>query len=326
MHHTPLWLWATFAVVLGVLLAVDLIVHRGAHGKSRSAAIVWTVVWIAVGLLFAVFVAVVLGGARSHEYLAAYLIEKSLSLDNLFVFLVIFKSLNIPQTEQRRVLSWGIFGALAFRLVFIIVGIAVMEHFHWVRYVFAAILIVAATRLLRPHGPGGDESKVVNWLSRHVPVTRELHGAAFFVREAGRRVATPLAVALAAVELTDIAFAVDSVPAALAISDSTFVVYSSNAFAILGLRSLYVVLEHLLGTLRYLQYGLAAVLAFAGIKLIASTWISLPPLLSVGIIAVCIAAAVRASLHARRRDRRSQGASRDPEIHSSPDAENRVAP
>ncbi len=298
--HTPFWLWATFAVVLGVLLAVDLIVHRGAHGRSRKAAIVWTIVWIAVGLLFAVFVGMVLGAARGQEYLGAYLIEKSLSLDNLFVFLVIFKSLGIPQTEQRHVLSWGIFGALVFRLVFVVVGVAVMEKFHWVRYVFAAILIVAAVRLLRPHGPGGDESKVVRWLSRHIPVTTDLHGAAFFVREAGRRVATPLAVALAAVELTDIAFAVDSVPAALAISDSTFVIYSSNAFAILGLRSLYVVLEHLLGTLRYLQYGLAAVLAFAGAKLIAAEWIHLPPLVSVGIIAACIGVAVLASLRGRR--------------------------
>ena len=265
----------------------------------------WTVVWIAVGLLFAVFVGMVLGGARGQEYLGAYLIEKSLSLDNLFVFLVIFKSLGIPQTEQRRVLSWGIFGALAFRLVFVVVGVAVMEKFHWVRFVFAAIRIVAAVRLLRPHGPGGDESKVVRWLSRHIPVTPEMHGAAFFVRAAGRRVATPLAVALAAVELTDIAFAVDSVPAALAISDSTFVIYSSNAFAILGLRSLYVVLEHLLGTLRYLQYGLAAVLALAGIKLVVSEWISIPPLLSVGIIAACIAAAVLASLRANRTEARS---------------------
>jgi tellurite resistance protein TerC len=297
--HTPFWVWATFAAVLGVLLAVDLIVHRGAHGRSHKAAIAWTVIWIAVGLLFTVFVAVVLGSSRSHEYLGAYLIEKSLSLDNLFVFLVIFKSLGIPQTEQRHVLSWGIFGALLFRLVFVVVGVAVMEKFHWVRYVFAAILLVAAVRLLRPHGPGSDESRVVRWLSRHIPVTADLHGAAFFVREAGRRVATPLAVALAAVELTDIAFAVDSVPAALAISDSTFVIYSSNAFAILGLRSLYVVLEQLLGTLRYLQYGLAAVLAFAGVKLIAAEWIHLPPLVSVGIIAACIGVAVLASLRGR---------------------------
>ena len=302
--HAPFWVWATFAVVLGVLLAVDLIVHRGTHGRSRKAAIVWTVVWIAVGLLFAVFVGMVLGGARGQEYLGAYLIEKSLSLDNLFVFLVIFKSLGIPPTEQRRVLSWGIFGALVFRLVFVVVGVAVMEKFHAVRYVFAAILIVAAIRLLRPHGVGGDESKVVRWLSRHIPVTPELHGAAFFVREAGRLVATPLAIALAAVELTDIAFAVDSVPAALAISNSTFVIYSSNAFAILGLRSLYIVLEHLLGTLRYLQYGLAAVLAFAGAKLIAAEWIHLSPLVSVGIIAACIVAAVLASLYANRSARR----------------------
>jgi tellurite resistance protein TerC len=304
--HTPVWVWATFAVVLGVLLAVDLIVHRGGHGQSRGASVTWTVVWIAVGLSFAVFVAVVLGGEHSQEYLAAYLIEKSLSLDNLFVFLVIFKSLGIPPTEQRRVLSWGIFGALVFRLVFVIVGVAVMHKFHWVRYVFAAILIVAAVRLLRPHGAADEKSRVVGWLSRHIPVTHELRGHAFFVRQAGRLVATPLAVALAAVELTDIAFAVDSVPAALAISDSTFVVYSSNAFAVLGLRSLYVVLEHLLGTLRYLQYGLAAVLAFAGAKLVVSTWISVPPLLSVGIIAACIGAAVLASVHARRSQRNTQ--------------------
>jgi tellurite resistance protein TerC len=302
--RAPLWAWAVFGALLVLLLTVDLILHRGSRLRSRAAAITWTAVWIGVGLLFTLFVWAVLGGDRAAEYIAAYLVEKSLSLDNLFVFLVIFRSLSIPHDNQRSVLSWGILGALVFRFAFIFVGVAAIQRYHWVVYIFAIILLWGAAHVYRDDPAKKTESKVARWFGRHLPVTNDLHRNAFFAREGGRRLATPLFVALCAVELTDIAFAVDSVPAALAISKNGFVVYSSNALALLGLRSLYIVLEDAIGKLRHLHYGLAAVLAFAGIKLVTSPWLDIPPIASVGIIATCIGASVWSSIHARRREAR----------------------
>jgi tellurite resistance protein TerC len=302
--QAPPWAWAAFAALLAVLLTVDLIVHRGARLRSRASAITWTGIWIGVGLAFTFFVWGLLGGARAGEYIAAYLVEKSLSLDNLFVFLVIFHSLSIPHDNQRSVLSWGILGALGFRLAFIFVGIAAIERYHSVVYVFAAVLLWGAYRVWREDPAKKTESKAVRWLSRHLRVTNDLHGTAFFIKKGGRLMATPLFVALCAIEVTDIAFAVDSVPAALAISQSSFVVYSSNAFAVLGLRSLYVVLEDAIGELKHLRYGLAAVLVFAALKLIISKRLEIPPLLSVGIIATCIGASIWTSIYARRREKR----------------------
>lgn len=300
--RAPFWAWSVLGALLAILLIVDLVVHRGSRLRSRAAAITWTGVWIGVGLLFTFFVWMVLGGVRAAEYIAAYLVEKSLSLDNLFVILVIFRSLQIPHDNQRSVLSWGVLGALVFRLGFIFVGLAAIERYHWVVYVFAAILLWGAVGVFREDPAKKTDSKAARWLWRHLPATSELHGNAFFAMKDGQRVATPLFVALCAVELTDIAFAVDSVPAALAISPSSFVVYSSNALALLGLRSLYLVLDDAIGKLKYLHYGLAAVLAFAGAKLIISEWVEIPPLLSVGIIISCIGVSVWTSMRERRRE------------------------
>ena len=289
-------MWIVFAASLAVLLAIDLVMHRGGRLRSRAAAITWSSAWVALGLLFTFVVWAVQGGDRAAEYIAAYLVEKSLSLDNLFVFLVVFRTLDIPNEHQRSVLTWGVLGALGFRFVFIFLGVAVIARSQWVVYVFAAILLWGAVRMVREDPAMKKESRAAAWLWRHLPVTRELRRNAFFVREGGRRLATPLFVALCAVELTDIAFAVDSVPAALAISSSTFVVFSSNALAVLGLRSLYVLLEDAIGTLRQLHRGLAAVLAFAATKLAISNWIEIAPLISVSIVVVCIGASVAASL------------------------------
>lgn len=304
MESVPLWTWFAFGAALLSFLALDLVLHRGSRLRSRSAAITWSAIWVGVGLLFAIVIWAALGGRRAGEYIAAYLVEKSLSIDNLFVFLVVFRTLGIPHDSQRAVLSWGLFGALVFRLAFIFVGVAAVAHYHFVIYLFAAILFWAAWRMLREDVTKKEESKAAAWLARHLPMTRELRGESFFTVERGRRVATPLFVALVAVELTDIVFAVDSVPAALAISQSRFIVYSSNALAILGLRSLYILLDDLIGELRYLHYGLAAVLAFAGLKLISGRWFEIPALLSIGIIVACIAAAVWPSVRALRREAR----------------------
>jgi tellurite resistance protein TerC len=303
--QAPAWAWPLFTALLLVLLVVDLASHRGKRLRSQRAALVGTVIWVAAGLLFAVVIWRAFGAVRAGEYLAAYLVEKSLSLDNLFVFLVIFRTLGVPHDDQRAVLSWGVFGALVFRLVFILLGIAAIERYHWVVYVFAAILLWGALRVCRTDPAAQRESKAALWLTHHLPVSRALHGSRFFIREDGLLRATPLFVALCAVELTDIVFAIDSVPAALAISQNTFVVYSSNAFALLGLRSLFIVLEDALGKLKHLHYGLAAVLAFAGLKLILSRWVEIPPAASVGIIAASIGASIVSSLLARRSLRRS---------------------
>ncbi len=305
MQHVPTWIWVVFWAVVLVLIVVDLIAHRGHRGESRKAAVIWSGVWIATGLLFNVLVWRVFGGQAAQEYLAAYFIEKSLSLDNVFVFLVIFRSLGIPARAQHNVLFLGIFGALVFRALFIFVGAAALERWHWVAYVFGAILLITAWRVFREDPSRQQENKAVRWLARRLPVTHEVHDKKFIVRlEDGRRVATPLLLALLGLELTDILFAVDSVPAAFAVTQDTFILYSSNAFAILGLRALYLLLAGTVGQLRYLHYGLAGVLAFAGLKMVLEPWIHIPPLLSVGIIVVLIAASVGASVRARRREPR----------------------
>jgi tellurite resistance protein TerC len=292
------------ALVLG-LLVVDLLVHRNKHGESKRSAIAWSLGWIALGLGFSLFVWKVYGARPAQEYLGAWLIEKSLSLDNLFVFLVVFRSLSIPEDEQRRVLFWGIFGALVFRALFILAGVEALERWHAVVYVFGAILLITAIRVAMEDPSRKRESTLVQWLARRLPISPSLNGAHFLVRNQGRLMATPLLVALIAIELTDIAFAVDSVPAALAVSHEPFIVYTSNVFAILGLRALYIALAHVISELRYLHYGLAAVLAFAGLKMVVPDhWVHVPPLVSVAVILASIGLAVAASLWARARERR----------------------
>jgi tellurite resistance protein TerC len=301
----PLGAWLALGATILVLLIVDLFGHRGEHGGSRRAALIWTIVWIAAGLLFNLGVWATMGAIPAQEYLASYLIEKSLSVDNLFVFLIVFSSLNVPPRHQHRVLFWGIFGALVFRAIFIFAGVAALESYQWVSYVFGGILLFAAWRAWREHPAQERESGVVKFLSRHLPVSRHTEDGAFIRKEHGRRVATPLLLALCAVELTDIVFAIDSVPAALSVSRDRFIVFSSNAFAILGLRALYTVLARTLENMRHLHYGLAGVLAFAAFKLISSRWLEIPPALSIGIIVAMIGASVLTSLQGRDASRRA---------------------
>lgn len=299
----PAWAWGLLAGLMLLLIAIDLFAHRGDHVDSRRRALVWSIVWVAAAVVFGGFVAVYFGAEPAEQYFAAYLLEKSLSVDNLFLFLVIFGALGIPPSEQRRVLTWGIIGALVTRGLFIAAGSAVLQRWHEVTYVFGVILVITALKMLREP----DDSKpnrVVPWLERHLPWTNERAGHRFVVRRDGRWVATPLLVALLAIELTDVVFAVDSVPAAFAVSEEPFVIYSSNVFAVLGLRALYIVLVGALAQLRYLRYGLSAVLVFAGAKMLVASWFKIPPLVSVTVIAAMIGAAVAASIVATRRDRR----------------------
>lgn len=299
----PVWTWVLLAVIVCVSVSIDLFAHRGDRIDSKRRALLWSIGWIVIALAFNVFVAVRFGLDAGEQFLAAYLLEKSLSVDNLFVFLLVFTALRIPVTEQRRVLTWGIAGAILTRGVLIFAGAAAVARWHSLLLVFGGILIIAAVKLLREPSPA-SESRLLVWLERHVPWTPRLDGHRFLTRQGGRLVATPLMLALIAIELTDIVFAIDSVPAAFAVTQEPFLIYSSNLFAILGLRALYIVLAGALADLRYLRYGLAAVLAFAGGKLLLASWIKVPPLASVGVIAGCITIAIVASVYANRRDRR----------------------
>jgi len=309
----PAWAWALLAGIMLLLVSIDLFAHRGDRIDSRRRALVWSVVWVAAAVAFGGFVAAYFGAETAEQYFASYLLEKSLSVDNLFLFLVIFGALGIPMTEQRRVLTWGIIGALVTRGVFIAAGAAVLHRWHEITYLFGAILVVTALKMLRQSDD--SNSRLLPWLERHLPWTRERAGHAFVVRRDGRWLGTPLLLALIAIELTDVVFALDSIPAAFAVSEEPFVVYSSNVFAVLGLRALYQVLVGALAELRYLRYGLSAVLAFAGAKMLVASWIVITPIVSVALIGAMIGVAVGASIYASRRERRLGVAARAPAGH-----------
>lgn len=322
----PAWGWIVFGAVLVALLAVDVVSHRGERADSTGWAAIWTGIWIAAGLLFSGFVWAVFGLGPAQDYLAAYLIEKSLSLDNLFVFLVIFRTLKIPREHQRKALTYGIAGALVFRGIFIVAGIQALEHWSWTTWIFAAILLGAAWRAFREdpteighHAKRRRESRLILWLEEHLRVTRKHHGGSFFVRENGRRVLTPLAVAVIGLELTDVLFAVDSVPAALAVSRSAFIVYSSNMFAILGLRALYIVLSRILTRLRFIHYGIGVILVFTAVKLALDEWVEIESWISILIILSIIVVTFGASVWESRRRTGSWGLRREREEKGRPD-------
>jgi tellurite resistance protein TerC len=295
---TP-WAWTIFLLAVGGMLALDLLVfHRRAHAVRMREALVWSGVWIALALVFNAAVYHWFGRDRALEFLTGYLIEKALSVDNIFVFLVLFSYFRVPSAYQHRVLFWGILGALAMRAGFIGAGAALLQAFHWVMYVFGAILVVTGVKMLF-QGEGDvrpERNLLFRAFRRFVPSVAEYHGARFSVREGGRRLATPLLAVLVAVETTDLVFAVDSIPAVFAVTQDPFIVYTSNIFAILGLRSLYFVLEGALGKLRFLKVGLSLVLGFVGMKMVLSGIYKLPVAVSLAVVAGLLGVAVAASL------------------------------
>jgi tellurite resistance protein TerC len=305
----PLWVWLTLSGVIVVLLVADLLlVHRTAHVISIKEAAIESTVWISIGLLFGVVMLAWQGGQAGSEYYAAFLIEKSLSVDNVFVWAVIFSFFSVPREYQFRVLFWGIFGALVLRAIFIFAGVSLIERFEWVLYIFGAFLLYTAVKIARH-----DEEKQVDYgnniamrlVRKLVPTTNEYDGQKLFTRINARRVATPLFAVLILIEATDVVFAVDSVPAVLAVSREPFLVFASNAFAILGLRSLYFLLGGMQGKFRYLNVGLGVILAFVGIKmlLIGEPFeVHLPTYISLAFIALVLTVSVVASLRADARD------------------------
>jgi tellurite resistance protein TerC len=302
---TPLWVWGAFVAFISGLLLVDvLLLHRTAHEITFKEAAIESAVWIGLGLSFTFVILAWQGGGASGEYLAGYLIEKSLSVDNVFVWAVILTYFGVPPAYRFRVLFWGIFGALVLRAIFIFAGVALIERFDWVLYIFGAFLLYTAVKIARHdeaevHPENNLALKLVN---RIVPSTNEYDGQRLFTVKNGTRLATPLFTVLIMVEATDVVFAVDSIPAILAVSREQFIVFSSNAFAILGLRSLYFVLADMAGRFRYLNLGLGFILAFVGMKMLLVEVYHFPTFLSLLVIAVILTVAIVASIRADRRD------------------------
>jgi len=294
------WAWAVVMTAVAAMLAVDLFMHRDNHVIGFREAAVWSGIWIAAGLLFGVVLWLWQGGEVAGTYFAGYLIEKALSIDNVFVLALVFSHFAVPAAYQHKVLFWGVIGALLFRLVFIFVGAELLEAFFWTAYVFGAFLIYTGYKMAFRHGDPAppDRNPVVRLVRRVVPTDPAYHGERFFIRRDGKRIATLLFVVLVAVEAIDLVFAIDSVAAILAITTSTFIVWTANAFAVLGLRSLYFCLAGLLRRFVHLHYGLAALLAFAGVKLILSETPvgKLPIPLTLGVIVVAIGTSIVWSL------------------------------
>jgi tellurite resistance protein TerC len=293
------WHWPVLLAVIGAMLLVDiLVVHRNAHEIRTKEAAIESAVWISFGLLFGLVMLWEFGSAAAGEYMGGYLIEKSLSVDNVFVWAVLFTHFQVPKMYQHRVLFWGIFGALAMRVGFIFAGVAIINSFKITLILFGLFLLYSGIKLLQSHDDGFDpsKSKVMKIFRRFVPSTDKLDGQKLFTKENGKRLATPLLAVLVLVEITDVIFAVDSVPAVLAVTNEQFIAFASNAFAILGLRALYFLLADMRDRFQYLQTGLGVILAFVGIKMAVSYWWHMPIAASLAVIAMILVVSIVASL------------------------------
>ena len=293
------WHWPVLLGVIGAMLLIDiLVVHRNAHEIHTREAAIESAVWISVGLLFGLVMLWEFGSAAAGEYMGGYLIEKSLSVDNVFVWAVLFTHFQVPKMYQHRVLFWGIFGALAMRIGFIFAGVAIINSFKITLILFGLFLLYSGIKLLQTHDDGFDpaKSKAMKVFHRFVPSTDELDGQKLWTRVNGKRLATPLLAVLVLVEITDVIFAVDSVPAVLAVTNEQYIAFASNAFAILGLRALYFLLADMRDRFQYLQTGLGVILAFVGIKMTLSYWWHMPIAISLSVIAMILAVSIFASL------------------------------
>lgn len=297
--EVDLWMWVAFtAVVLGMLFLDLGVFHREAHTVSKKEAAFWSVVWIGLSLLFNAGIYFLYGKERALEFLAGYLIEKSLSVDNIFVFLLLFSYFSVPAAYQYRVLFWGILGALVMRGFFIGVGAALLHHFHWVIYLFGAFLVFTGIKMLAKEDEQTDpeSNPAIKLLRRFMPITKGYEGQRFLVQRDGRWFATPLLVVLVTVESTDLVFAIDSIPAIFAVTDDPFIVYTSNVFAILGLRALYFLIAGIIDLFVYLRYGLGFVLSFVGVKMLLADIYPIPIGISLSMIAGILTISVVASL------------------------------
>lgn len=299
----PVGAWVALLVVIVALLAIDMYRHREAHAPTPKEALTESIIWVMCGLAFSVIIAISFGGDAFGEYISGYLIEKSLSVDNVFVWSMLFATLSIPLRYQHRVLFWGIFGALTLRALFIVLGSALISRFWWVLLVFGVFLVYTGAKIIRHRADEGNEAATrgLGLLRKIMPVTNELDGQKFFTRLNGKRAATPLLAALFVVEITDIIFAVDSVPAILAVSNEPFLVFASNAFAILGLRAMYFLLANAKDRFHYLSHALGGILIFVGFKMAISHWYHMNTYVSLAIIITMLIAAIVFSLQRAKR-------------------------
>lgn len=297
----PLWAWFAATGVLIAFLVLDVRTHR-LRPPTPAWALIASAAWIAVSVLFGIVLGAVQGADVAGQYFAAYLLEKSLSIDNVFVFVVIFSVFAVPREYQHRVLYYGVVGALVLRAAFITAGAALLDDFAWVRYIFGAIVVLAGLRMARgAESVDPNRNILVRATRRVMPVTPGYEGDRFVLRQMGRWVATPLLVVLMAIESSDIVFATDSIPAVFGVTTNVFVVFTSNAFAVLGLRALYFVFVDIVDRFTYLKYGLAVLLVFVGVKLLLEGVVTLPITVTLGVIAVAIAASVLLSVASGRR-------------------------
>ncbi len=291
--------WGIFNLFVLAMLILDLkVFHRKAHVIHIKEALIWSGVWVALAFVFNVGIYFWYGSEKTLQFLTGYLIEKSLSVDNIFVFLLIFSYFEVPPLYQHKVLFWGVFGAIVLRAIFIVAGVALLERFHWVIYIFGTFLIFIGIKMalekekkIRP-----ERNPIFRLFRRFVPVLDDYEGDQFLVKKNGAYFATPLAVVLLAVETTDIIFAIDSIPAILAITSDPFIVYTSNIFAILGLRALYFAFGELMRLFRYLHYGLAIILIFVGIKMVLADFYKIPVEIALGVVAIVLFLSVMISL------------------------------
>jgi tellurite resistance protein TerC len=291
--------WGIFNLFVVAMLVLDLkVFHRDAHEIKVKEALWWSAFWITLALLFNVGIYAFMGSDAALRFLTGYLIEKSLSVDNLFVFLLIFSYFKVPAKYQHKTLFWGIVGALVMRTIFIFCGVALLERFEWIMYIFGAILVVSGVKLVKDSEKEVDPSKnvILRIFRKFVPVSDKFEGDKFFVRQAGKLVATPLFVVLLVVESTDVVFAVDSIPAILAITLDTFIIYTSNVFAILGLRALYFALAGMMDLFHLMHYGLGGILVFIGIKMLLHHYLVVPIGITLAFIAIVLTASIVASI------------------------------
>jgi tellurite resistance protein TerC len=301
-----IYFWIGFHIFILLMLALDLgVFNRKAHKVPVKEAVIWSGIWITLALLFSLFVNYEFGKVKALEFLTGYVIEYSLSVDNIFVFILIFTYFAVPDQYQHKILFWGIIGALVMRGIFIFAGVALINRFHWIVLIFGAFLVFTGIKMLfqKDSEVDPDKNPVVKFFKKFLPVTNELSGGSFFVRKEGKLFATPLFLVLLVIESSDLIFAVDSIPAILAISQDSFIVYTSNIFAILGLRSLYFAVSGIMGLFRFLKYGLAVVLSFVGIKMLLAFFdMKLPIVLSLSIIISILLISILASVVFRKKD------------------------
>ncbi len=292
-----IWFWVGFLALVAILMAFDLgLFNKGSKHIDAKKAIRMTLLWVSIALLFGVFVLITLGPDKAMEFYTGYIVEESMSIDNLFVFILIFSFFKIPDDYQHKALYYGIFGALIFRAIFIFAGAELMERFDFVMYIFGAILLLAAIKTIFKKDDDEGENKMAVWLSKVFKTSPELDGDKFFTRIDGKLIMTPLLLCVIVIELSDVIFALDSIPAVLAITTDTFIVYTSNIFAIMGLRSLYFTIKESMKSLRFLNYGLGIILGFVAFKLLTSKFIEIPVFASLLVIVSVLAITVILSL------------------------------